>query len=268
MRRIRAVAVAAVTVGALSIALAVGYFNETSVTAQTGTATTGTATNAACPAPPQGNHTPPAHANGTIASISGTTFTLTGQNNTTYTITTDGNTHYDKTTTLSVGAIAVGDMVMAQGTTSGRNFAATTITDNGKPPQRTGGSQGPGGPPHGNAPSGTKPAGTPHAAPAGCKPPQGPGGPPPGNKAPNGNGTFVAGTVQTVSGTTLTLKTRDGKTVTVTTDGNTKVTAHATGAFSDLKVGDQIDAMADPKSGTASGATSFTATHVSDRTAH
>jgi hypothetical protein len=91
-------------------------------------------------------------------------------------------------------------------------------------------------------------------------------GPPTGKNA--SNGTFVAGTVKAVSGTTLTLDTRGGKTVTVTTDGNTKVTAHQQGAFPDLKLGDQVDAMADPKSGTASTATSFTAGRVSDHTAH
>lgn len=277
MRRIRGLILAAIGVGALGLALAVSYLNDTSVTAQTGTATTGTPS-ASCPAPPQGNRpAPPAHANGTIATINGTSFTLTGQNNTTYTIATDANTKYAKLVTSSVGAIAVGDFIMAQGTTSGNSFAATAITDNGKPPQGMGGPRS--GPPKGNAPSGTRPAGSPPsgthpALPAGCKPPQRPGGPqggPHGGPPPGGmpnDGTHIAGIVQQVSGTTLTLGVRDGKTITVTTDGNTKVTVHQQGSFADLKVGDQVDAMADPKSGTASNATSFTAVRVSDHTAH
>ncbi len=270
MRHLRGAALAAITVGALGVALAIGYFTDSAVTAQTGTATTGTA--AACPGPPQGNRPrPPAHASGTIATISGATFTLTGQNNTTYTIATDANTHYDKLVNASVGAIAAGDSITVQGTASGSNFAATAITDTGKPPQGQGGP--PGAPPKGNAPSGTRPAGTRPALPAGCKPPQGAGGPhggpPPGTTANKpANGTFTAGIVQQVNGTTITLKTRDGKTVTVTTDGTTKVTAHQQGAFSDLKVGDHVDAMADPKSGTASNAIAFTAARVSDHTAH
>lgn len=269
MRRKRGIALATLAVGVVAITLVVGYFDNSSVTAQVGTATTGTA--AACPAPPQVNRPNPAHANGTIATISGAIFTLTGQNNTTYTVTTDANTHFDKTVASTFGAIAVGDMIMAQGTTSDTTFAATAINDNGKPLQGAG---GPGGPPKGNAPSGTQPAGTRPAGthpalPAGCKPPQGPrgpGGPPPGNNADKG--TFTGGIVQQVSGTTLTIKGRDGKTMTVTTSGTTTVSAHQQGSFADLHVGDKVDAMADPKGGTASTATAFTAVRVGDHTAH
>jgi hypothetical protein len=274
-RLVRGAAIVAAA-GAIGIGIAIGGVGHATVGADTGTATT-----AACPAPPQGNQGafgPSARANGTVASISGTTFTLTGQNNTTYTVTTDANTRFDKLVTASVGAIAVGDMVMAQGTTSASTFAATTITDNGARMQQ--------GNPGGNGQPPAQANGTPPARPANCAPPQGqpeqpgqpgqqgPQGPqgqqPPGPNGPNGanDGTFAGGIVQQVNGTTLTLSTRDGTTLTVTTDSATKVTARQQGALTDLHVGDQVMAMAAPQSGTAGTAAAFTAAVVSDRTAH
>lgn len=281
-RLVRGAAIVAAA-GTMGIALVVVGVGHIGVGAQTGTATS-----AACPAPPQGNQgpfAPAAHADGTIASISGTTITVTGQNNTAYTITTDGNTHFEKLTASSVGAIAVGDFVTAQGTTSGNAFAAAAIMDNGArtQPQGNPGGNRPGGP----GDNGQPPAqanGTQPALPANCAPPQGqqqpqrgqqgqpgqPGQQLPGPNGPDGasDGTRAAGVVQRVSGSTLTLSTRDGQTITVTTDSNTKVTTQQQGAFTDLQVGDQIMAMADRQSGTASDATAFTAAMVSDRTAH
>jgi hypothetical protein len=75
----------------------------------------------------------------------------------------------------------------------------------------------------------------------------------------------VTGTVQQVSGTTLTLATRGGATTTVTTGGATKVTARQPGALADMRVGDQVTAIGATGAG---GTSAFTAASVSDLTVH
>jgi hypothetical protein len=211
---------------------------------------------------------------------------------------TDANTRFDMTVASNPGAIAAGDFVMAQGTTSGTTFAATTIMDDGARTQPQGGTipggNGPGAPggnpqggpsgPGGPGGNGQPPAqayGTSPALPAGCAPTQGQqprqgqrpsqgqqGQQPPGPDGAN-DGSMVAGSVQQVNGTTLTLATFDGTTLTVTTDSNTTVATRQQGTFADLQVGDQVTAMANPQSGNSSGdSTTFTAAMVSDRTPH
>ena len=246
---------------------------------------------------------PPRPADGTITAINGATFTLSGNNGATYTIATDANTHYDTSVTANLSTVAVGDFVMVQGTKAADgNVAATALTDNGTPMAPPVG-QPPmgqsGGPPMmhpaGTAPAGTHPAGTApagtHVPTAGCAPPrpQGtpgtrPAGTPPtrqngtppagrnGTPPAGGNpgtgpnpGNFTGGVVQAINGTTLTLKGRDGATITVTTTASTVVKRHQAGAFASLKVGDHVSASAAPNSGSAANATSFTAARVSDR---
>jgi hypothetical protein len=294
-RLVQGTAIAAVA-GALGIAIAVHGIGPAIVGADTSTATATTA----CPAP-QGNQAafrPPARAGGTIAAISGTTLTLTQQDNSTVTITTDANTHFDRTVASSLGTIAVGDFVMAQGTTSGTTFAAITVMDDGARTQPQGGNtpggNGPGAPggdprggpfgpggPGGNGQPPTQANGTSPTLPAGCAPAQGQqprqgqrpsqgqqGQQPP---RPDGadDGSMVVGSVQQVNGTTLTMTTFDGTTLTVTTDSNTTVAARQQGTFADLQVGDQVTAMAKPQSGNTGGdSTTFTAAMISDRTPH
>jgi hypothetical protein len=259
--------------GALGIAIAIGDISHMSVGADTNTTATPEST-MACTAPQggRGGLGQSARANGTVATINGATFTLTLSDNSTATVMTDANTRYDITATSSVGAIATGDVIMAQGTTSGSTFAATAIADNGAdapPPGGRGGNRpgmpggnGSGGPgPNGQPPAATSGGatgeanGTPPALPNGCTPPQGQQreqhAPPQGQRPPGANGatdgTHVMGTVQQVNGTTLTVSTRDGQTVTVTTDGSTTVSTRKQGTITDLHVGDQVDARAPVK---------------------
>ena len=147
-----------VAAAALTLFLTVGDIGSPSVAADTATAPSGSATTRACPGPSSGTRptfTPPAHAMGTIAAINGTSsFTVTEKNNTTSTVTVDATTHYGKTVTASLSTIAVGDLIMAKGTTPiTGTFAATAITDNGKPMPRTGAASG-------TTPRSTRPAGT------------------------------------------------------------------------------------------------------------
>lgn len=236
-------------------------------TAVSGSSPAGAA-NAACPtgvaanAPTGGTVE---RATGTIGTINGTTFTLTQRDNSSVTVMTDTSTRYEMVVPANASAIAVGDFITAQGATNGDAVTATTITDTAAQPQQQGGGGG----------NGQRPGFL-----AGC-PPQGAGqqaanGSGNGNGPGNGRG-FIAGTVQQVNGTTITIGTMLG-TTTLTTDANTKVMRRQAGQFTDLKVGDQVMATAGRAAnggtaGTAHAASatsprSFTAALVTDQTAH
>jgi hypothetical protein len=172
---------------------------------------------------------------------------------------TDTNTRYQMLAPSSVGAVAVGDFVTAQGATIGNSVAVTTITDMG-PQNPQGGTAAAGG-------SGPRPG-----ARAGCPPPG--AGQQAGSGAGNGTGGggFIGGTVQQVNGPTITIDTVRGGPMTLTTDANTKVMRRQQGQFSDLRVGDQVMAMAGRGNGNAvvnsTPVTGFTAALVTDDTAH
>ena len=168
---------------------------------------------------------------GTVTAVSGNTITVTGKDGKTYTIDA-ASAAITKDETVSVGSIAVGDTIMADGTVSGTSVTATSIHD-GKMP--AGGMGGFGG--------------------------RGPGGPGMG-----GHGVF--GTVSAVSGNTLTVTATNPKDSTTSTytvdasgatvlkgDGTTKP---ATSTLSAVAVGDTVMIQ-----GTVSG-TSVTAKTIVD----
>ena len=71
--------------------------------------------------------------------------------------------------------------------------------------------------------------------------PDGPGGFGPGHRGGFGHGgRGVAGTIDSVSGTTITLTTRDGRKLSVTAAGSVPVTLRSQGSVADLKPGQSI----------------------------
>jgi hypothetical protein len=168
---------------------------------------------------------------GTIASINGSTLTITTQSGQTDAVATSTSTKVSEGVTGSVSAIKVGDHLVVMGSSSSATIAAQQITDRGTATD----AGGPGGPPGGgNGPQGA------HAAQGGNRPGRA-GGPAGANGGPGGSGGgSSAGTVASVNGSTLTLKTPSGSTITVTTSSTTTVTVVKTGAVGDLTVGEQI----------------------------
>lgn len=166
---------------------------------------------------------------GTVASISGTSITVTskgfGQSatETTYTVDASNATVTKDGAASSVSAIAVGDTVGIQGTVSGTSVTATAIHD-GVPPK------------------GARPGDREELA-------------VPGNGQP-----IVGGSVTGVSGNTLTVKTAQGDvTYTVDASGATVRKDNATSSVSAIVSGDRVIVQ-----GTVNG-TSVTASSVIDQ---
>jgi hypothetical protein len=80
------------------------------------------------------------HAGGVVASVSGTTITVTGRNGTTKAIQTTSSTTFTLDgTASSLGAIAAGQYLRAQGTTDSNGvFAATSVAVSSTAPQGRG----------------------------------------------------------------------------------------------------------------------------------
>lgn len=158
------------------------------------------------------------HVHGTVSAVSGTTLTITDErSSTTYTI--DASTATFKKaaagaapTTVTISEIAVGDKIGAMGTLSGTTLKATEVMEGDFGRGGMGGMHGMGG--HG----GRGPAGA--------------GGP------------GVMGKVTAVSGSTITVTDRDGKSFTVNA-GSATVQKMTTGALSDIAVGDTIGVHGD-----------------------
>jgi Cu/Ag efflux protein CusF len=155
--------------------------------------------------------------NGTIASIDGSTFSVTTPAGTTVKVVTNSSTTFTVASTGSVSDIKPGDNVTVMGTTSGTTVDAERITDSGSLAV----ADGLGGPP----PGGTQ--GTPPAGFGGQAPPDGRGG------APN------AGVVKAVTGNSFTMTTTAGTTLTVNAS-SAAVTVVKAGSLATLKVGDQV----------------------------
>jgi hypothetical protein len=151
-------------------------------------------------------------AQGKITAVKGSTLTLDSTDfsgaTTTMTVTTTADTKVTETVAGSVSDIAVGDNVFVVGESTGSAVTATNIVDNG---ERTtvfrNRANGQGGP---------------------------------GFAGPGGRGSFTAGAVTSVDGSTITIKTVAGDTVTVSTTADTKVTVTKTIKLSDLAVGDTV----------------------------
>ena len=170
---------------------------------------------------------------GTVASINGTTLTVTGRQGfgtssaaVTYTVDASSATVMKDNATSSVSAIATGDSVLIEGTVSGTNVTAKVIRDGvmvkGAPGAGRGGQNG---------------SSTPAFA---------------GNGEP-----VVAGSVSAVSGTTLTITNKSNVTYTVdATNAKIVEQGQATPVLSDIVVGDNVVVQ-----GTVNG-TTVTATTV------
>jgi hypothetical protein len=198
-----AVAIAALSVVVINVA--------SSHTATAG----GTATGVGAPgggAPPGGIGRNGRGNAGTIASIDGSTITLTTQAGTTKVI-ASANTTVSVSVSGALGDIKTGDHVVVMGAASGATVAAERIADTGTSATAGFGGPGPGGRP-------------------------GPGGPPAGG--PRAGGGFVSGTVASIDATSLTITATDGTTTTVTTTSSTQVTTETAGTLSDLATGDQV----------------------------
>src|SRR5262249_13869277 len=150
------------------------------------------------------NFTPPAAA-GDVTAVNGNTLTVTDKktgtsfsvdvSNATITKVTPGSNGTAPTkATITASGVAVGDMVMVQGTVSGTTITATEVTDGMMPFGGRGFGRGMG--PHG-----------------------------------------ADGTVTAISGNTITLTGKDGKTYTVDAS-NSKFETASSSSLSNVKVGD------------------------------
>lgn len=169
---------------------------------------------------------------GTVASVNGTTLTVTakfgmnGATSTVYTIDASNATVTKNGTSSSVSDINVGDMVMVQGTVSGTNVTATKINDG------IGGGFGGRGviPPHSTSTS-----------------------------VITGNGEpVIGGTVTAINGDTLTVTNKSNVTYTVDVTSATVEKGHASSSVSSIAVGDNVLIQ-----GTVNG-NSVTATSIID----
>lgn len=166
---------------------------------------------------------------GTLENIDGDTLTLTTQNGTA-TVTVNDQTTIEKTVTGSSSDLATGKFIEITGTTdSNGNITASTITVRNSV-QAT--------PTMPGSPAPTRPSGT-ASQPTGTPP----GGSPPAVQRTSQNQSFrVMGTISTVNGNTLTVKSMRGD-VTVTTDSSTVILKIVTGSISGLVDGQSLMVM-------------------------
>jgi hypothetical protein len=172
-------------------------------------------------------------AQGTIASISGTTFAVDSTDRTgatsTVTVTTGDATTYTDAVAGQVSDLALGDTVLVRGTDTNGAVTATSVTE-GATISR------------GGAGGATPPTGTGYGPPAGFTPPNGGTGQP-GQGGPGGGGGFTAGSILSVDGDAFTVKAADGTQVVVTTTSATTVTVTKRISFADLKKGDAVQVI-------------------------
>ena len=74
---------------------------------------------------------------GTVSTISGSTLTITNKSNVTYTVDATNAKITVGNTTASVSSIAVGDMVVVQGTINGTSIVASNVINQNKPANTT-----------------------------------------------------------------------------------------------------------------------------------
>jgi hypothetical protein len=180
---------------------------------------------------------------GTVSAISGDTLTVTGKNwaqgspsptnsgqatqtTTTYTVDATNATVTKNNTASTVGAIAVGDTVMVQGSVSGSDVTATTIRDGAMGMSRSGG-------------KGSRGTTTPSIT---------------GNGEP-----VVGGSVTAISGSTLTITNKSNVTYTIDASDATITKGNATTTIANIATGDTVLVQ-----GTVNG-TSVTASSVIDQ---
>jgi hypothetical protein len=183
---------------------------------------------------------------GTISAIDGSTLTVTDRANQATKVVTNSKTVVRTTAEAEVGDIAPGDRVVVTGPTSGSTIAATRVVDMGDDTSGGpfGGGIGQGG---GNTPNGQ------------FRPGNGEGTPPNRGDGFANRGDFALGTVTKVSGTTITIKTDDGSSTTVTTSSSTTITKTRTSSVKALRVGQSVVVR-----GTTSSDGTVTASMISD----
>ncbi len=180
---------------------------------------------------------------GTVASVSGNTLTVTSTGRpgfrasttpttavtTTYTVDATNAVVTKNNATSSVSAIAVGDIVIVQGTITGSNVVATKINDGVAMGRKTPGQVNPNG----------------DQNPAGIV----------GNGEP-----VVAGTISTISGSIITITNKSNTTYTIDATNAKISNGNTSSSISNLVVGDSVLVQ-----GTVNG-NSITATTVLDQT--
>jgi hypothetical protein len=164
-------------------------------------------------------------ANGEITAINGATLTLKDRQGRSVQVKTTSSTTVTIEKTVGVDAIKTGDRITVAGDASGSAIAATRITVTDLQINGRGGGQG-GPPPEGGQRRNF-------------------GGQNGSGQAPSG---FVAGTVTKVDGGTITIKSFDGSTKTVTTSSTTTVMKGEQGSLTDLKVAQFVRATGDKDS--------------------
>ena len=187
---------------------------------------------------------------GSVTAVSGNMITVqskwpaphaASQTPTTYTVDASNATVTKNGASSTVSAISTGDMVIARGTVSGTNVAATAIIDGMMPNSRPG-MRGPGAFHPWSASSSNEGSSTMRRAPI-----------------IQGNGQpVVGGTVTAVSGTTMTITNKSNVTYTVDASSATVVKGNATSSVSNVTTGDQLVIQ-----GTVNGA-SITASSIID----
>ena len=183
-------------------------------------------------------------AGGTVTAVDKKTITVQGFGGS-RTINVTDKTKFTKQVEGKLSDVKKGAKVSVRGTPSsdGKTIEANTITLN--PPPRMGGFGGrPGGPAGGaaGAPPTGRPGGPPGGA-TGARPGGRPGGPPSGGGG-GGFGRFTPPTRGEVTNASpLTVKTEDGKSVTVKTTAETKVFLTKSASLSDVKKGEFVMAM-------------------------
>jgi hypothetical protein len=105
-----------------------------------------------------GNQTPPVSpitgngqpiVAGTVATISGSTLTITNKSNVTYTVDATNAKIVKGPNTITVSGVAVGDMVIVQGAVNGNAVVATSVIDQTKPASTVTNTEGNNGQSHG-----------------------------------------------------------------------------------------------------------------------
>jgi hypothetical protein len=207
-RRIIAALVAAAVIGVG------GFVGLNAVKGHKTAAATVTSASANGARPPGGPGGAGRGTNGTLASVSGSTFIVANQDGTSTKVVTDSSTRITMSVAAAVGDVKQGDNVVVTGTSTGSNaIAAQRIS------VRDAAAPAPGAPTNG----------------------AGRGARPGGGTAPAGS--FAAGSVTSVSGGTLTVKDASGTAWTVTTSTSTTVTKAAPTTLSALVIGQPVQVM-------------------------
>lgn len=79
---------------------------------------------------------------GTVTTVNGSTLTVTNKSNVTYTIDATSAKITQGPNIVTVSSVAVGDIVIAQGTINGNSVVATTVIDQPQKPDATNGGEG------------------------------------------------------------------------------------------------------------------------------